>query len=165
MVGLPKLGPPYRLTDTRRMAKYTFRLKTLQKLREARRDQDRASLADAFRAEQVLTEKRVELAAEELALREVQRSAASGRYLDVNRLVEAQRYDLLLKARCQELTKQGTLLAAEIERRRLALVEADREVRVLQRLDERRRSEHNRNMQRLETRQLDEAAAVRWQAK
>ena len=72
-------------------------------------------------------------------LRELQRSATDGKYLDVNRLLEAQRYELLLKAQSQELAKQAILLAAETERRRQMLVEADREVRVLELLDERHR--------------------------
>src|SRR4051794_10285425 len=144
------------------MAKYRFRLETLQKVREARRDQHRASLADAYRAEQIVAENRAQITAEEEALRELRRSAADGRYLNVNRLLEAQRYELLLKAQGQELAKQAVLLAAESERRRQTLVEADREVRVLELLDERHRQAHDRQQQRADTKRLDEAAAVRW---
>ncbi len=144
------------------MAKYTFRLNTLQKVREVRRDQQRASLAEAFRAEQVLVEKKAQIMAEEQALRELQRSAAADQYLNVNRLLEAQRYDLLLKAQSRELAKQALLLAAETERRRQVLVEADRDVRVLELLDERHRRAHDRQEQRTETKRLDEAATVQW---
>jgi len=144
------------------MAKYTFRLNTLQKVREAHRDQQRASLAEAFRAEQVLEESRAQLILEEQELRRLQRSATEGQYLDVNRLIEAQRYELLLKAQSEELAKQAKLLEAETERRRQTLVEADREVRVLELLDERHRQVHNREEQRAETNRLDEAATVRW---
>jgi flagellar export protein FliJ len=143
------------------MAKYKFRLETLRKVREARRAQQRVLLAEAFRAEDVLKAKRAELAEEEAGLRRLQRSASEGKYLDVNRLLEAQRYELLLKARALELAKQATLLAAETERRRLSLVEADREVRVLEMLDERHRREHDRQQQRLEIKQLDEVAMNR----
>ena len=144
------------------MATYTFRLNTLQKVREAHRDQQRASLADAFRAEQVLAENRAQLVAEERELRELQRSAIDGKYLDVNRLLEAQRYELLLKAQSQELAKQAILLAAETERRRQTLVEADREVRVLELLDERHHRAHDIDEQRAETKRLDDVATVRW---
>jgi flagellar FliJ protein len=144
------------------MAKYTFRLNTVQKVREAHRDQQRASLAEAFRAEQVLAGNRAQLVVEEQELRELQRSASQGQYLDVNRLLEAQRYELLLKAQSQELAKQAMLLAAETERRRQMLVEADRDVRVLELLDERHRQAHDRQQQRAETKRLDEAASVRW---
>jgi flagellar FliJ protein len=147
------------------MAKYKFRLETLRKVREAARDQRRTALAEAFRASEVLAAKREELAAENAALRDLQRSAAVGRYLDVNRLLEAQRYELLLKSRGEELAKQNALLAAEIERRRQILVEADRDVRVLELLDKRHRREHDRRQARLETKQLDEAALVQWRTK
>jgi flagellar protein FliJ len=144
------------------MAKYKFRLNALQKVREAHRDQQRTSLAEAFRAEQMLAENRAQLVAEERDLRELQRSAIDGQYLDVNRLLEAQRYELLLKAQGQELAKQAMLLAAETERRRQTLVEADREVRVLEKLDERHRHAYERNEQRSETKRLDDVATVRW---
>src|SRR3954447_9103262 len=144
------------------MPKYKFRLETLQKIREAHRDQQRASLAEAFRAEQVLAENRTQLVAEERELRELQRSATDAKYLDVNRLLEAQRYELLLKAQSQELAKQAILLAAETERRRQTLVEADREVRVLELLDERHHSAYIRDEQRAETKRLDDVATVRW---
>jgi len=146
------------------MAKYKFRLQTLQKVREAKRDQQRASLADAFRAEQILIEKRAEITKEKAELAELQRSAATGKYLDVNRLLEAQRYEILLQARGHELAKQTALVQAETERRRQALVEADRDVRVLELLDERHRREHNHRAARQEVKQLDETALVQWRA-
>jgi flagellar FliJ protein len=144
------------------MAKYKFRLDGVQRVREARRDEQRVSLADAFRAEQILAESRAELAAEGESLRELQRAAAAGKYLNVNQLLEAQRYELLLKMRSQELTKQAILLAAESERRRQMLVDADREVRVLEMLDDRQRAEFSKQQQRLETKQLDDLATQRW---
>jgi len=143
------------------MAKYKFRMATLQKVREARRDRERTALAEAYRAEQVLADRRAELAAEEAGLRELQRSAAEGRFLNINRLIETQRYELVLRASGQELAGQQALLAVEVERRRQALVEADREVRVLERLDERHRNEHRRLEHRRETKQLDETALQR----
>jgi flagellar export protein FliJ len=147
------------------MGSYKFRLETLRKVREASRDERRAALGEAFRAAEVLAGRRMELVAQQAELRDLQRSVASGRYLDVNRLLEAQRYELVLKARGDELAKQTTLLAAEIERRRQTLVEADREVRVLELLDERQRREHNRQQARREGRQLDEAALARWRGR
>ena len=143
------------------MAKYRFRLAPLQKLRMARRDQERAALADAFRAEQILAEQRAILVAEKAELRALQRAEAGAHCIDVNRLLEAQRYDLVLKTRDLELTRQADLLAVEIERRRQAAVEADREVRVLEQLDDRRRRNHQRQEQRAESKTLDEAALIR----
>lgn len=147
------------------MAKYKFRLETLQRVREARRNEQRASLAEAYQAESVLTERQAKLAAEVTTTRELRQTATTGRYTDVNRLVEAQRYELLLRAQEQELSKQKILLAAEIERRRQMLVEADREVRALELLDERHQRAFNLDQQRRETKTLDEIATNRWQLK
>jgi flagellar export protein FliJ len=144
------------------MARYTFRLNSLQRVREALRDEQRISLAEAFRAEQILAESRAEVAAELEDLRALQRSATSRKYLDVNQLLEAQRYELLLKARSQELMKQAILLSAETERRRQNLVEADREVRVLEMLDDRQHKEFDKERQRVETKLLDDIATQRW---
>lgn len=147
------------------MAKYTFRLATLQRVREARRNEQRASLAEAYQAEQVLAERQATLAAEVTATRELRHAATTGRYTDINRLVEAQRYELLLRSQEQELNKQKILLAAEIERRRQMLVEADREVRALELLDEKHQQAFNLEQQRRETKTLDEIATTRWQLK
>src|SRR6476660_9940226 len=103
------------------MSRYEFRLKTVEKVRSARRDQSRAALADAFRAEQSLAESRAALAAEQAELRELRRAASTERVLNVNRLVEAQQYELVLRSRQQELARQEALLTIETERRRLAL--------------------------------------------
>jgi flagellar export protein FliJ len=143
------------------MGKYRFRLETLRRLRALHRDQQRAALAEAYQAEQVLAEQRAELAGEQHELRRLQRSALTGGYLSVNRLVEAQRYEMVLKATEQHLAEQSQRLAVEVERRRLAAVEADRSVRVLELLDERQHREHARRQQRLDVKWLDEVAVLR----
>jgi flagellar export protein FliJ len=141
------------------MARYEFRLKSLEKVRSARRDQCRGALADAFRAQAVLAQTQHELAAEQQELRNYARQASEG-ILDVNRLLDAQRYELVLKAREQEFTRQEALLATETELRRTALVEAEREVRALALLDQRQRRAHAIHERRREAKQLDEAALV-----
>jgi flagellar protein FliJ len=146
------------------MSKYRFRLETLEKLRIAERDQRRAALADGYRAEQILVDQRMALAAESAALRESQRTALASPYMNINQIVEAQRYDSVLYAQQNLLKEQAGRLAVEVERRRLAVVEADRAVRVLDKLDERRRDEHRKEQERAEHRQLDEIASTRHQS-
>jgi flagellar protein FliJ len=144
------------------MNRYQFRLKALHKLRIAMRDSRRSELAEAFRAADLLSDEQTALESELLRLRELQRAAAEGDYFNINLVVDAQRYELVLKARAQGLAKQAALVAAEIERRRQLLVEADREVRVLELLDERQQSEHEQKRQRQESKQLDEIGVTRW---
>jgi len=148
------------------VAKYEFRLKAVEKVRTARRDQSRSALADAFRAEQVLAENQASVTNEQVELRELQRAATSGEYVDVSRLVDVQQYEIVLRARQQEMARQQSLLSIETERRRLALVETEREMRVIELLDKRHRLAHDRVEQRNETKQLDEvAASMQWRGR
>jgi flagellar export protein FliJ len=143
------------------MNKYRFRLETVKKLRVAHRDQQLAALADGYRAVQILAERQEALASEAVELRDLQRSALASPYTNVNQLVDAQRYESMLQAQEKHLAEQSARLAVEVERRRLIAVEADRGVRVLEKLDERRRADHRRQQERTEHKQLDEVAATR----
>src|SRR5688500_14521933 len=112
------------------MRKFRFRLAPLLRLHEATRDERRAQLAEAFRAEETLQARMRELESElENLKRECRRSSGPGS-VDVDRLIDSQRYELLMLAQCQMLKQHEKTLAEEIERRRAALVAADREVRI-----------------------------------
>jgi flagellar export protein FliJ len=143
------------------MSKYRFRLETLQKLRSAHRDQLRGALADAYRAEQILSDQRTALRDEVAELRDARRAALTGAGINVNQVLEGQRYGMVLDAQQQLLSEQSHRLAVEVERRRLAVVEADRSVRVLEKLDEQRRAEHRKQEERAEHKELDEIAVMR----
>ncbi len=78
--------------------------------------------------------------------------------VDIDRLVEAQRYELVTRAQQGKIAQQRETVAGEIERRRQALVEADREVRVLEKLRERQVEQHRREEEVREARRLDEVA-------
>ncbi len=146
------------------MARFRFRLQTLRRLREIHRDEQRGRLATAYEAERILAEQRDALAAEGVALTHAQRQLMQQGALDVNQLLAAQRYQLALEAQSRTLAEQAAKLAEEVERRRLALVEADREVRVLDKLEERQRQQHRAHAQRAETKVLDEVGSLRWEA-
>ncbi len=141
------------------MARFTFRLAALLRLRESRRDECRAALAEAYRIDEVLG-KRIDGLDRELgALREFCRANASPGAVNVERLVQAQRYELVARAQQGRLVQQRQTVAGEIERRRQALVEADREVRVLEKLHERQAEQHRRDEDLREVKRLDEIAS------
>jgi flagellar FliJ protein len=143
------------------MPKFTFRLATLLRLREATRDERRLQLAEAYRVDEVL-QQRLRAAAEELqALRQRCRQAVGPGTVDVDRIVAAQRYELALRAFQRGLEQQREAVAAEIERRRLALVEANREVRVLEKLREKQAARFQEEENRRDIRRLDEVALQR----
>lgn len=145
------------------MSRFRFRLQTLRRLREIHRDEQRARLATAYEAERILAEQREQVALEIVGLGEARRRLMQQSALDVNQLLASQRYQLTLEAHSRTLAEQAEKLAAEVERRRQAIVEADREVRILDKLEERQRRQHRDAAARAEAKTLDEVATTRWE--
>lgn len=141
------------------MARFRFRLATLQRLREAARDEKCAQLADAYRAAQILDERIAEVDREIAELRQSSSQTMQTGHIDVDRLLQAHRYEIILRAQRKGFEQQQQQVAAEIERRRLALVEADRQVRVLEKLREKKLQEFAQAEMRRDQKLMDELAA------
>lgn len=140
------------------MKRFSFRLATLQRLRENLRDERRSLLADAYRADEILQEQEARLEQEQTGLAAALREAAAPGEIAVDRLLADHRYALLLAAQQKHLSQQRQTVAQEIERRRQLLIEADREVRVLEKLKEHQLQRHREEEVRQEMKQLDEVA-------
>ncbi len=143
------------------MSKFKFRLATLLRLREVARDQRRADLAEAYRADDLLQEQLDLITGQRRALAERCREVVGPGVVDVDQLVEAQRFELTLDAQCKYIEGQREKITEEIERRREALVGANREVRVLEKLREKQTQRHRREENRRETKSLHEVAVLR----
>ena len=137
---------------------FHFRLETLLRLRIAERDQRHADLAKALRAEELLRAQQASLASEQSKMAERGRKLKSPGAGNVDALLHTHRYEIVLAARLKQLAAQIAEVAAEAERRRLALVEADRQVRVLEKLRERQAATYRQSEERREAKQFDEAA-------
>jgi flagellar export protein FliJ len=140
------------------MAAFHFRLETLLQIRENERDERRSRLAEAQRADDLIGERIGELDGELDRLRADAANRSKPGPMNVDALVEIQRYELLLMAERKASQEQRKLVAEEVERRREALVAADREVRVLVRLREKQQTRHLHEQGRLEQKVLDEIA-------
>lgn len=140
------------------MSKFAFRLEPLVKLREAERDRHREELAAAYRADQILSDRGEAIAREIGKTRELSQRKSQPGTIEVDKLINAHRYELILTSHLQELAGQREKVTAEIERRRQALVEADRELRILEKLRERLTHEAQVTEARLDARQMDEIA-------
>ena len=138
------------------MARYRFQLESLQKFREAHRDQMRARLAEAIYAQTVLEEQTKAITREINEIAISQRATLQSDNVNINALVDRQRYELILKAQITTIQNQGETLTIETERRRTALAEADQQVRVLEKLDDRRREEHRQSEAKKEDERLNE---------
>lgn len=142
------------------MRTFQFRMSTLLRLRVAERDQRRSDLAKALRAEVLLREEQERLLAEQRGVIEQARRHKAPGAANVDLLLQTHRYEVVLAARARELVAKLAQIAAESERRRQALVEADRQVRVLEKLRARQALNHRREQDRQETKQLDEMALI-----
>lgn len=139
---------------------FSFRLQTVLQLRIAERDERRGELAKALRAAEILEERRQQVAEEMQENQELARKLAEPGSADVNRILQTRRYEAILKGSLAQISIQEKQVAAEVERRRQILTEADRQVRVLEKLEVRQRDEHQRKELRQEMKQLDEVATV-----
>ena len=139
--------------------KFQFRLQTLMRLREAARDERREQLAEVLRIDDALREKLSEL---ESLRQEARRMQTMGRgRIDVDKLLEAQRYDAVVTLEQRHVEQQRANVTVEIAKRRDALIEADREFKVLENLRELRKTEHRKLEAAAEMKILDEAAGRR----
>ena len=136
---------------------YQSKLKTLEKLRAGLRDEQLRRVADALRAEQALEQQRQTVDAEMAAARQYQQTLRQDR-IDVNSLLATERYELLLKAQAAELANQQRTVAQERERRQVDLAAAQQQLRVIEKIDERRRKAFDQRQLRLEQAVMDELA-------
>jgi len=143
------------------MSQFKFRLDSLMKLRQSVRQQRREELAEAYRADEILAKQTDLVTLEIREMRKRTLAAASPGFVDVDRLMATQRYEQVLRAKALAFVQQKERLNAEIEKRRLALVEADRQVRILEKLRDRRLDDHRTEELRREVKTVDEVVSHR----
>jgi flagellar protein FliJ len=139
---------------------FQFRLKTLLRLKVAERDERRAELAKALRAEELLREQQATVIGEQAEIKQQARRQKSPGAGNVDRLLATNRYELVLAARVTQLQGQLEQVVAESQRRRLALVEADRHVRTLEKLRERQALAYRDAETRHDAKEMDELAIL-----
>jgi len=140
------------------MSQFKFRLESLMKLRLADRQQRRTELAEVYHADALLAEQMERINLEIDETRKLGVAAVAPGRIDVDRLLSAQRYEQVLRSRSHGFAQQQTRLNVEIEKRRLALMEADRQVRVLEKLRDRHMETFRTDELRREVKTLDEVA-------
>lgn len=139
---------------------FRFRLQTLLRIRQVRRDQVRAALARGHQATEKLNVE-IEGLGQEIQDNRALHRQRPGEF-DIDRLLQAERYELVLKSRQLQLMEDAQKLAVEVEKIRLVLVEADRDVRVLEKLRETQSQRAREELARQEMKALDEVAVMRF---
>jgi flagellar export protein FliJ len=133
-------------------------METLLRLREAVRNERRFQLAEARKAAEAHSARSESIAGE---LAQLRRRVPIG-VVDLEWLLAADRYEAALREESRHLNERLATLHLEIDRRREALVAADRDVRALELL----RDAHQRRQlaadERRSMKELDEAAHRRF---
>jgi flagellar export protein FliJ len=140
------------------MSIFKFRLATLLKLRETVRDQRRAQLAEAYRAERAINDQIAGIAEQSLLAQEECRRTAGPGTVDPARLIEAARYAAALSAREARLREELATVRADVDQRRREYAEAHRDVRVLRTFRDRQAESYRLDAEHRETRHFDEVA-------
>ena len=138
----------------------SFRLATLLKLRIDDRDHRRRELAQALEAQRILEEQIAALEAERTAMQTLIGERVRPGSTDVDALLQINRYQIQLIGQRRTLDTQVAQIVAESERRRQVLVEADRQVRVLEKLREKQAEAATEAALRQEIKDFDEASLV-----
>jgi len=140
------------------MSTSNSRLATLLRVRESERDQRRTELFHAVHSLDIVRKQLTELAQEAQKIQRLTRESSRPGSLNVNRLLNSHRYDLLLEVRHQQLCQRESALTSLVERRREMVVDADREVRILEKLIEKEDDQRRLTQHHLDQQLQDEAA-------
>ena len=140
------------------MGAFTFRLQSVLKVRREARDQARYELARALQAETILKTQQEEGQEEVRQLLSQLVKAQTTGEISVDWIMELRRYEVVLKTQHAQVLEQMEQVGGEVERRRDLLANADREVKVLERLEAKKKNEWLKREQRLEQVENDEAA-------
>ncbi|MGN6136873.1 MAG: flagellar export protein FliJ [Aureliella sp.] len=121
------------------MSNFRFRLQSIMRLRVRERDKAGQALQQAQLAKQKLLDQMGEIQ-EESDRQIAVRSAASLGPVDIQRVIDAQRYQLTLAENIHSIQENVKLIEQEIDKRRAKLVVCEQEVKVLEKLEEKQRS-------------------------
>jgi flagellar protein FliJ len=143
------------------MSDFKFRLATLLRLREATRKERREQFAESQQVEETVRRQLDQLHEEWDHLTEMTREAARPGAVDIGRLIEIHRYQQTVDAHRTQLSEQLAKATAEVAQRRESLIEADRDVRTLEKLRDSQKMQHHMESHRQEIKRLDEAAQLR----
>ena len=138
--------------------KFKYRLAPLLKIRENVRAEKQTELNKAYEAARIVEEELERVRGEYADSLKQGLQAAQQEQIDVNYLLNLRRHQAYLITQQEHATKQLAEIQQEIERRHVALMEADREVKVLEKLREKMKAKHLQEEALADVKQMDEIA-------
>ena len=144
---------------------FTFRLEPLIKIRKNVLQECQAALAKVYEERRLLEEKLLDI---ENQLAEGTATARSlmqpGQTVNVDYLLGIRRQEMFLLANQNVVRQDIQKVDEEIERCRAAVVAANKEVKIIEKLKEKRHEQYLDEEKREETKTMDEIAGNRWQS-
>ena len=138
---------------------FQFRLEPLIKIRDNVLKECQAELAKAYDARRILEEHLQEVERQLTEGTETARSLMQpGKTVNVDYLLGIRRQEMFLLANQEEIKQQMQEIDAEIERRRDAVVAANKELKILEKLKEKRHEQYLDDEKREETKAMNEIA-------
>lgn len=140
---------------------FQFRFASIMMLRRQQRDETGALVGKANEAIARVDEQVQEIIQQRQAVRRESQESREGN-VSVDRLLSSGRYEMQLDADIHALNQTRAQLVQELERRQLALTEAEAEVKRFERLEENERAEYRAELNRQEQVEQDEVTSSRY---
>ena len=141
---------------------FTFRLDPLITLRDNILKECQSELAKAYSARRILEEAMQEV---EKQLTEgiatARKLTQAGQKVQVDYLLGIRRQEMFLRANQNDLMQKMKIVDEEIERRRLAVVTANKELKIVEKLKEKRYEKYLEEESKKEMKMMDEIAGNR----
>jgi flagellar FliJ protein len=138
---------------------FKFRLEPLIKIRKNTLQERQAELAQAYDARNILEEYLQEI---DRQLTEGTATARSlmqeGQTVNVEHLLGLRRQEMFLRANQDDLNQKIQIIDEEIEVRRAKVVEANKELKIVEKLKEKRYDKYLEEEKKAETKEMDEIA-------
>lgn len=140
------------------MKRFEFRLQRVQKLRERIRERRRQLHAEAVQYRQKVEDQIVSLEQARDAEKQILRTTLASSEVVVDSIIRSRAYDGLLGNFRRHLDLQMDQVEQVVEVRRQELVHSERDVRILEKLEERMRDRYNETADRADQSDMDELA-------
>ena len=141
---------------------FSFRLEPLIKIRKNTLQERQAELAQAYGERSILEEKLLEVEKQLAEGTETARNLMQpGKKVNVDFLLGIRRQEMFLRVNQEELKQEIQNADVKIERCLAAVVEANKEVKILEKLKEKRYEQYLKEEKREEEKTMDEMAGNR----
>ena len=137
-----------------------FRLATLLKIREQERDMAAKALQDVRMAIEKLDNAQLEIEQANRQMNEARKESSYGA-INLNQILDAQRYQMVLAAQSAQIADHKGKLNQELERRQFALVQSQKAVKSLEKLRDQRTQAADLHALAMQQERLDEWSSIR----